>query len=190
MKLIVGLGNPGKKYEKTRHNLGFMVLDEFLRQLAGPEETIWQEIKKARTKIYKDQKGSILAKPQTMMNNSGLAVTKTSCFFKIKPEDIWVVHDELDLPLGKIKIVRSRGAAGHKGVASIIKELGTNDFVRFRLGIGWPEHKLNEREAQRYVLSPFTKKEKSQVKRLLKKTIKAVKLALDEGLEKAENQFN
>lgn len=190
MKLIVGLGNPGKKYEKSRHNLGFMALDEFLRQLTRSEETDWQEIKKARMRIYKDQKGLILAKPWTMMNNSGLAVARTSRFFKIKPEDVWVVHDDLDLPLGKIKITKSRGAAGHKGVASIIKELGTNEFVRFRLGIGRPEHEFNEQEAQRYVLSPFKKDQQSQVRRLLKKTIKALALALDEGLEKARNQFN
>jgi PTH1 family peptidyl-tRNA hydrolase len=189
MKLIAGLGNPGKKYEKTRHNLGFAVLDEFLRQLAPIEETAWQEAKKIRAKIYK-QKELILAKPQTMMNNSGLAVGRISNFFKIKPEDIWVVHDDLDLTLGKIKIVKGRGAAGHKGVASIIKELGTNQFSRFRLGIGRPEHKFSDQEGQEYVLSPFKKSQRSQKKKMVKKAIKALELALEQGIEKAKNKFN
>jgi PTH1 family peptidyl-tRNA hydrolase len=189
MRLIAGLGNPGKKYEKTRHNLGFMVLDALLQDLMPVEETAWKKNNKFNCLMAKIGE-LILAKPQTFMNSSGTAVAKIANFYKIEPENIWIIHDEIDLPLGKMKIVQARGAAGHKGVESIIKELGTEELVRFRLGVGRPGFDINEREAESYVLSPFGQGEKKKVRVLVKKTVKAIKYSLDRGSEKAMSRFN
>jgi PTH1 family peptidyl-tRNA hydrolase len=125
-----------------------------------------------------------------MMNNSGVAVKKLITNYQLPITHLWVVHDDLDLLLGKIKIVQGRGAAGHKGVESIIKELEINKFVRFRLGIGRPEHEFSEQEAEAFVLSPFRKEERSKAKRLVKNAVKAIKIAQDHGLARAMNQFN
>lgn len=189
MKLIVGLGNPGEKYEDTRHNLGFVVLDALLQALTPVEKTAWKENRKFNSEIAKIG-NLILAKPQTFMNASGRAVFKIADFYKIKPGDIWVIHDDIDLIPGGIRIVKGRGSAGHRGVASIIKELGTTDFVRFRLGIGHPGFGSSEKEIERYVLNSFSRGERSKAGRLVKKAVKAIEIALEEGLEKAMNQFN
>ena len=167
MILIVGLGNPGKKYQDTRHNIGFGVIDK-LQSL---------NLKKV-----------ILAKPKTFMNLSGKAVKSLIKKYKIPTANLWVIHDDIDLPLGKIRIVKNRGAAGHKGVESIIKELGTKNFVRFRIGIcpktGKPKNPEN------FVLQKFNKEEKEIIKEVIKKTAKAIEYFLKEGLEKAMNKFN
>lgn len=183
MKLIVGLGNPGKKYQNTRHNLGFMVLDALLRKMMPTGETDWQKSRKFNAFFVRID-NLLLVKPQTFMNASGRAVAKIVGFYKIKSENIWVVHDEIDLPLGKIRIVKNRGGAGHRGVESIIKELGTNQFARFRLGIGHPGPDSSEKEVEGYVLSFWAGKEKSEARKMIKKTVKAIKLALEKGLEK------
>jgi PTH1 family peptidyl-tRNA hydrolase len=133
MKLIIGLGNPGKKYEKTRHNVGFMVLDE----LAGGEK--WGESKKVKAQYIKMRMGDEnveLLKPQTFMNESGRAVAYAANKNGVSPADILVIHDDVDIPLGEIKIQEGRGAAGHNGVKSIIQHLGTKDFTRIRVGVG------------------------------------------------------
>ena len=189
MKLIIGLGNPGKKYEKTRHNFGFLVLDALLQDLAPLEKTSWQKDKKINALIAKIN-DLILIKPQTMMNNSGVAVAKIAHFYKIKLKDIWIIHDDIDLPLGKIKIVQARGAAGHKGVESIIKELGSEEVTRFRLGIGRPGYDLTEKEAVSYVLSPFNQTEKKKAKVLIKKAKAVIKNSLESSVEKAMNRYN
>ena len=144
MKLIVGLGNPGEKYENTRHNIGFAVLDALLHKLTPVEKITWKENKKFNSKVARIG-NLILAKPQTFMNASGIAVAKIANFYHIEPAEIWVIHDEIDLLLEGIRIVRGRGSAGHRGVESIIKELGTDEFVRFRLGIGHPRQKSQAR---------------------------------------------
>ncbi len=189
MILIVGLGNPGRKYEKTRHNLGFSVLDGLLQELTPVEKTIWEKNNKFNCLMAKID-DLILVKPQTFMNNSGQAVQKIARFYKIKPEDIWIVHDEIDFPLGRMKIVQARGAAGHKGAASIIKEIGSENFVRFRLGIGRPGFDLTEREAESYVLSSFGEGERKKVRVLVKKAVEAIKYSLERGIEKAMTRFN
>jgi len=186
MILIVGLGNPGEKYENTRHNLGFAVLDALLQKLTPVKKTAWKENKKFNSEIAKIG-NLILAKPQTFMNASGMAVSKIANFYKIEPAEIWVIHDEIDLPLEQLRIVRGRGAAGHRGVDSIIKELGTTGFVRFRLGIGHPGLGSSDKEVERYVLVSFGKGEKSKARRMVRKTVKAIELALEEGLERAMN---
>src|ERR1700687_5552098 len=124
MKLIVGLGNPGDKYEKTRHNLGFSVLDKFVKDYHSVSKTVWEENKKFKSEIIKIEwqpkkeklQEELLAKPTTYMNDSGLAVKLISAFYKISPSDIFIIHDEIDLPLGNMKIRFGGGTAGHKGV--------------------------------------------------------------------------
>ncbi len=189
MKLIVGLGNPGEKYQNTRHNLGFMVLDELIRKLLPLTERRWQKDKKANGLFLKINPQLILAKPQTMMNASGFAVAKLASFYKIKPIDIWVIHDDVDLLLDRIKIRKGGAAAGHHGVESIINQLGTDQFVRFRLGIGHPG-RGKDHLVEKYVLENFSFKEKSEAKRMIKKTVQAIKIALKDGLAKTMNEFN
>ncbi len=194
MILIVGLGNPGKKYQNTRHNLGFMVLDGVLAKLLPVEKTAWKENKKFNSEIAKIG-NLILAKPQTFMNASGLAVTKITNYYKIKPEDIWVVHDDVDLLLGKMRVRKGGSSAGHRGLESIIEELGKSDFVRFRLGIGYPVKKEKakigkEKLVERYVLSEFKREEKTKVKQVIGRAVKAIKIALVEDWQGAANQFN
>jgi len=192
--LIVGLGNPGEKYESIRHNLGFMILDELLRKLTPVEKTNWQTEKKSNSLMFKVNE-LILVKPQTFMNASGWAVAQIAHYYKIKPEDIWVVHDEIDLPLGKMRIRKGGGTAGHRGLESMIKELNTDAFVRFRLGIGYPVKREKskvgkEKMVERYVLSEFNHKEKAKVKQMIRKSVKAIQIALKEGLAVSMNRFN
>jgi PTH1 family peptidyl-tRNA hydrolase len=194
MKLLVGLGNPGKKYRKTRHNLGFMVLDALLQELEPVEKTGWKKDQNSNSLIAKIN-DLILVKPQTMMNASGFALSTLARFYKIKPEDIWVIHDDVDLPLGKIKIRLGGAAAGHHGVESVIEKLGTDKFVRFRLGISHPKEKLKIKEqklksVEKYVLTEFDFEETSEVKMMVKKIVKAIQIALEKGLDKAMNRFN
>ncbi|MBI4096837.1 MAG: aminoacyl-tRNA hydrolase [Candidatus Levybacteria bacterium] len=203
MKLIVGLGNPGEKYERTRHNLGFLVIDQFLRDSKPVKETSWQEDDRFKTflvhsswqpKHGKEEK-LIMMKPKTYMNNSGLAVSLVTSFYKIKPEDIWVINDELDLPLGAIKIRFGGASAGHKGVTSIMEKLGTDKFWRFRLGIG-VNRNHNEIAGQKmhnvddFVLGTFGRGEVGKARELIKRSSKAIATGLEEGIESAQNRFN
>ena len=146
MILIVGLGNPGRKFQKTRHNVGFWVIDELAKQ---------------KTRKF------IIAKPQTFMNNSGKAVKALIKFYKIKLENLWVIHDDIDLPLGEFRISKGRGSAGHKGVQSIINELKTKDFNRLRIGICPQTGK--PKEIEKFVLQNFTKEEEKTLKELIPK---------------------
>jgi len=195
MFLIVGLGNPGEKYQNTRHNLGFMVVDEAARKFLPLKETKWEEDKQANALVLRVPPNILLVKPLTFMNASGKAVAKLASSFRLQASSIWVVHDDIDLPLGKIKIRLGGGSAGHRGIESIIKELGTDKFVRFRLGIGHPRRNLkfkteNLKSVEGYVLEKFQTKEKSEVKKMIKKAIKAIQVALKKGPERAMNEFN
>lgn len=202
MKLIVGLGNPGVKYESTRHNVGFMVLEHFLKDMEPVNKSNWDKNEKLKSEIYhmdyKPKKGElekvILARPQTHMNNSGMAVGLIAKFYKIDTSDIWVVYDELDLPLGSMKIRQGGGAAGHHGVESIMNSLKTDKFWRFRLGIGLAKNKegmdkqhLNVPE---YVLKGFRGGEASKARTMIKRGSKALQAALERGIESAQNQYN
>jgi len=204
MIIIVGLGNPGKKFEKTRHNLGFLIIENLKLKIENFSD--WRYEKKFKAEISRgkiDNQKVILAKPQTFMNNSGKAVKKLISNIQYLTSNIWVVHDDLDLPLGKIKIVKNRGAAGHKGVQSIIDELGTKNFVRFRIGIR-PKEKIRMgafafRETkgrassfrmQNFVLERFSKNEEKILKEVIKRTCQAIEVAIKEGLEKAMQEFN
>lgn len=192
MKLIIGLGNPGEKYTDIRHNLGFEVVDKYVSSIVY--QVFWENSEKLKSEIIKHG-DLIFAKPQTYMNNSGLAVKILTTYYKIQTTDIIVIHDELDLPLGKIKVRIGGAAAGHHGVESIIAALNTDQFIRIRLGIGnlrtqSAEHKGSHIDTNKFVLEPFLHAEKAQVKHMIKQSIKAIEILLEKGLETAQNQFN
>ena len=195
MKLIIGLGNPGDKYNGVRHNLGFMAVDELAKKMDNGQ---WTMDKKLKSEIFNFQFSifnCLLVKPQTYMNNSGMAVALVAKYYKILPEDIIIVYDELDLPLGKIKVRMGGAAAGHHGVESIIEALGTDKFIRVRLGIGnlktqSAEHGTQHVDTNHFVLESFMHSEKSKVKHMLKTAMKALEILLEDGLEKAQAQFN
>jgi PTH1 family peptidyl-tRNA hydrolase len=201
MKLIVGLGNPGLKHENTRHNLGFTIIDAFVKDFSSSAQNLWREEKKFKSELaeinWQPKKGTaqkvILAKPLTYMNGSGLAVSSISKFYKINPSDIWVIHDEVDIPLGGMKIRFGGASAGHKGVASIIGFLGTDGFWRFRIGIGPQKEKIQGKKVRaidNYVLGEFSESERGKAREIIKKGMKAIEDALEKGLEKAMNRFN
>lgn len=197
MKLIIGLGNPVEQYTNTRHNLGFEVVDKLVGRLQEAELN-WENNSKMKSLIYKlptENLLLILAKPQTYMNRSGLAVVLLASYYKIAPEDIIIIHDELDLPLGQIKIRLGGAGAGHHGVESVINSLNSDKFVRVRLGIGNQQTKLGEHKkvsfsAEHFVLEPFMSREKSKVKSMIKRAVEAIEILIKEGLEKAQNQYN
>ncbi len=194
MKLIIGLGNPGKEYKNTRHNLGFMVVDEFKERNNFSEFKSSKKFKSLISKGKFKEKRIVLAKPQTFMNNSGIAVKElTKSFIRknkindFKPENLIIIHDDLDLDLGRIKIVKNREAAGHKGVQSIINYLKTKNFIRIRVGI---KPKKNILCAQEFVLREFTKTEKKIIKMTIERAVKVIEFLLQNGLERTMNKFN
>ncbi len=185
MWLVVGLGNPGSEYAGTRHNAGFMVVQrlgqrwnlKFERRACSSRLT---ETRRGRTKI-------ILALPQTFMNQSGLAVQSLLSTYKIKPENLLVIYDDLDLPLGEIRI-RPQGSPGsHKGMKSIVEVLGTTLFPRVRLGIGPRPESV---EAADYVLSQFSVDEKPKIKEAVEKACQAIEMIVAGRLAEAMNTFN
>lgn len=135
MKLVIGLGNPGKEYQRTRHNAGFLLIDYIISNFEFPESKLDKKTTADTSKGELEGKRILLAKPQTFMNNSGLAVKALVQFYKLTPDNIIIVHDDKDIPLGETRVQKNRGAAGHNGVASIIQELGTQDFTRIRIGV-------------------------------------------------------
>ncbi len=180
MKLIVGLGNPGTEYQGTRHNIGFEVLEAYA-------QTKKIDLSKTKFEAFFGEgeiKGEkvILALPQTYMNLSGRSVLSFLNFFKMAPEDLLVLHDELDLALGKMKFVRGGGAAGHRGVLSIQEMLGTKEFSRIRMGIGRP---LNSEQVVDFVLKKFQKAERELLEPLILKSVKGLDLWLEKGVEAA-----
>lgn len=191
MKLIVGLGNTGEQYKNTRHNLGFEVADQLIHKL---ELEPFQLEKKFKSEISKNS-DFILIKPQTFMNNSGQAVSLVANFFKIKPEDVIVIQDELDVLLGKIKLRFGGGFGGHHGVESVMESLGTDKFGRVRLGIGTTagflgEHQRKSFNADHFVVEQFTPQESSKVRAMIRKGVEAIEIILKSGFDKAQNQFN
>ena len=191
MLLIVGLGNPGKKYEKTRHNIGFQVVEAFSEKNNFPGFRISKKFKSEISEGFLNKRKIILAKPQTFMNLSGKGAKLLIAFYELPITNLWVIHDDIDLPLGKIKIVKNRGAAGHRGVESIIKEFGAKNFVRFRIGIKPVSNEQRTmNNVEKFVLEKFNKKEEKTVKEAIKKTVEAIEFALKEGPEKAMSEYN
>jgi PTH1 family peptidyl-tRNA hydrolase len=178
MHLIVGLGNPGKQYEQTRHNAGFRLLD-----LMADGEA-WEN--KYDAEIIKTD-SVILAKPQLFMNLSGKSVAQILKFYPAAT--LVVVHDELDFPLGSMKIMKNINSAGHNGVQSIIDETGTKDFIRIRIGVSNPETK-KDLPGDAYVLQKFTEQEEEILKETLSQAQQAVEVIMTQGLEAAQSKFN
>lgn len=184
MKIIVGLGNPGQEYSLTRHNVGFMAVDELARrwEVAG-----WRSKFDALLAEYRGAEPVILVKPQTYMNLSGTAVGALVRWHKLKPEDVIVIYDDLDLPVGKMRIRGQGGAGGHRGIESLLVHLGQDAFARVRIGIGRPPQGW---ETANYVLSRFTNDEQPLISDTIAKVADAVECILKSGLSKAMNQYS
>lgn len=183
--LIVGLGNPGPKYHNNRHNVGFMIADAL-----GDRANIPIRRFEFRALIGKGDFADerlILAKPQTYMNNSGQAVSALVNFYKIPTEKILVIHDDLDLPFGTLRMRPKGGAGGQRGVGSIIAKLNTIDFARLRVGIGRP---LGRMDPSDYVLHDFDPPEEEMLPEILDTAVKAIRLFIKEDIEQAMNKFN
>jgi PTH1 family peptidyl-tRNA hydrolase len=184
MKIIVGLGNPGKKYLKTRHNLGFMVIDRLAQQLEM--ECIQKKFQSLFCKKSVDQEEVILLKPQTFMNLSGVAVKEAVDMYKCPLQDLMVICDDLDIPLGEIRIRRSGGCGGHRGLESIADSMGSTNFSRLRIGIGRPTNG----DPSDYVLSVFSKEEEHVTTGAIEEVCEALKTWMFEGIEVCMNKFN
>jgi PTH1 family peptidyl-tRNA hydrolase len=184
-RLIVGLGNPESEYAETRHNLGFACVRELARRLDAPiQRKRWQSLVGRA-----ESRGVWFVLPQTYMNLSGQAVAKALRDTGIAPRNAWVVYDELDLPLCRMRIKTGGSTAGHNGVRSILESLGRDDFVRFRVGVGKPGSKGSS-AGIRHVLGRFTKAEKERLPKVTSGVADALELALDAGLERAMDRYN
>jgi len=183
-KLIVGLGNPGRKYAHHRHNVGFQCLDRLAKAHDLPFTRRRAKASLASGKIA--NVGVVLAKPLTYMNLSGQAVRQLVSFYKLPLEDVLVICDDLDLPLGTIRLRPEGGSGGHKGMRSIIEALGSQAFPRLRVGIGRPPGN----DAVSYVLNDFTADERITLESVYEKVVAAVGLFLREGIEAAMNAYN
>ena len=169
MKLIIGLGNPGEEYKKTRHNAGFLAVNKIANNFRFPVSSFQSKFNAEISQGIIDEEKIILAKPQTFMNNSGQAVKAIIDYYKIKPEDIIVIHDDLDILLGEYKISKNKNSGGHKGVQSIIDYLGTKDFTRIRIGIGIENKKT---PTEKFVLERFGEDEMGIVEGVIEEIIK------------------
>ncbi len=186
MKLIVGLGNPGYEYKLTPHNVGFLVVDRIASEHGV--EIRNRQCRALTARIQVGDEPVLLAKPETYMNLSGLSVRELVAEYDLKPEsDLIVLQDELDFPLGTLRIHTRRSSAGHNGIESIIGALGTQDFLRIRIGVA-PERKVED--GQRYLLAPLRKAELAVVDGMLDAAGEAVKVILTEGAAAAMNRFN
>jgi PTH1 family peptidyl-tRNA hydrolase len=185
-QLIIGLGNPEPKYERTRHNIGFEAVDA----LAADWGLSWQENKRFQGFIAEGNSphtGKIrLLKPQTYMNRSGQSVRSVLDWYKLPPESILVIYDDMDLPLGRLRIRLSGSAGGHNGIKSMIAHVGTENFARLRIGIG----KSTEKETISHVLGRFTPQENEVIAKVLDLSRKAIELGLKQGLAKAMSLYN
>lgn len=185
MKLIVGLGNPTKEYENTRHNIGFMAIDALSEEYHIPVESLRHKALIGKGAI--EGQRVILAKPVTYMNLSGEAVRAISDYYKIPPEDIIIIFDDTTLDVGRMRIRKKGSAGGHNGIKSIIAHLGTMEFPRIKIGIG---AKREGQDLADYVLSRFPKEEKEALGQVLEDVKKAVALMVWDDIEEAMNQYN
>ena len=193
MKLIIGLGNPGRIYAHNRHNIGFMCLNQFAKT-----QNIRFDKKQSQARTGAGEVAGtklVVARPQTGMNLSGQSVSRLVRKFKISLDDLTVIHDDLDLPLGKIRISQGSSSGGHKGIDSVIANLGSTDFLRIRVGIGRPciiEVSAKDKEAEiiDYVLNDFTPEEKEIITQVIPKVSDAILCLISEGLTTAMNKYN
>jgi PTH1 family peptidyl-tRNA hydrolase len=193
MYFVVGLGNPGEEYENTRHNVGWNILDEF----CGDDE--WEFSKNAEAFYCKKSLGKErveFIKPATFMNKSGKSVKYAVGKHNPKIEKLIVVHDDMDLPLGKIKLVKGRGSGGHKGVESVKRAIGTNEFVRVRIGIAksTPKGKIKkpsgESAVQKFVLGKWSSDEQREFIKVSKRAVEAIETIIQRGVVSAQNLYN
>jgi PTH1 family peptidyl-tRNA hydrolase len=185
LKLVVGLGNPGPKYAATRHNIGFLVAQKFAEKvgLALKRQAYQAVVGTGRA----DGRETMVLLPQTFMNRSGISVASACKAKKIVVEDLIVIHDEIDLPFGSVRIKVGGGHGGHNGLRSIVDLLGSRDFVRLRVGIGRPAGPV---DVARYVLGPFSSTERGQLDKVLESSVKALEVLLLKGAQQAMNEFN
>lgn len=184
--MIVGLGNPGREYEKTRHNVGFRSVE----LLAGQLKTKIDRIKfKALTRMVNHQgKKILLVEPQTYMNLSGAAVSALATYYKVKPDHILVIFDDISLPVGRIRVRRDGSAGGHNGIKSIIQSLGTDQFPRVKVGVGAKPHP--DYDLADWVLSKFSAQEEKALGPALENAAAAALLLMEQGVEKAASAYN
>ncbi len=185
MHLIVGLGNPLKMYKGSRHNLGFVVVDKLAGVLQSENPS--QKHHSLFTVTSYQGKKVILAQPLTYMNRSGLAVSELLSYYKINPEQLLVIYDDLDLPPGSIRLKGRGGSAGHRGLQSIINSLGSSEFPRLRIGIGKPPPFM---ETPNYVLQPISGPDKELIESALERSVDAALAFVRDGLEMAMNLYN
>jgi len=199
MKLVIGLGNPGPEYQKTRHNIGFQIIDMIADDLILKS---FKQNKKFQAEICEGTFGEqkiILAKPQTFMNNSGISVKKIKTFYKIKPQDIIIIHDDIDLPIGVIRISQDASSGGHKGIESIIYNLkssakggsasGGKNLIRIRIGIA---NELRTKiPADKFVLQKFSLEDEKKLKNIFLNALNAIQMLIEgEKLEKVQTKYN
>lgn len=184
--LVVGLGNPGPEYERTRHNVGFLVADVLAERVGGRfavHKKSGADLLQARL----DGRQVLIAKPRSFMNLSGRPVAALAKFFSVPPTEVIVVHDELDLPFGAIRLKRGGGEGGHNGLRSVSSALTTKDYLRTRIGIGRPPGRQDPAD---YVLKPFSAPERKEIPVIVEQAADAVELLLRVGLETAQNQVH
>ena len=182
--LVAGLGNPGREHVRDRHNVGWMVVDELARRHSGSFRSKFSG-RLAETRIGEARVA--LLEPETYMNESGRAIAAATRFFKVAPADVCVVHDDVDLPVGRLQARLGGGLAGHNGLRSIAQTLGTPDFLRLRIGVGRPE-RGDPRPVADYVLSPFAPED--DVETIVARSADAVESLLERGLAETQQDFN
>ena len=180
--ILVGLGNPGDKYSKTKHNFGYWVIDSIIKKCS-------LKLKAGKGDYLYTQYGeSFLVKPTSYMNSSGIAVNQILSYYKASIKDLIIIYDDIDLPLGTIKFKDKGGAAGHRGVENIIYQLRTESFLRLRLGISLENFKM--RPSEKYVLSPFPTEHNEEIDLVINNSIDGLEYLLDNGIKKTMNKFN
>ena len=182
-KIVAGLGNPGERYARTRHNAGVMVLEELLERTAGRLKShksgcLIAEVELAGERV-------VLARPTSYMNDSGRPLRQLAQWYKVGPSDLIVVHDEIDIPFGEVRIKDGGGTAGHNGLSSIVNHLSSKDFVRVRVGVGRPRG-----EGVEHVLGEFSGAQRKELPEVISRAADAVERILEAGLERAMNETN
>ena len=185
MWIICGLGNPGAQYERTRHNAGFLTIDEMVSRFHLPRARKRFQAEVTEGLVAGEE--VLLIKPQTFMNLSGQSLGEAIRFYKVDLAQVLVIHDEVDLPFGKVRLKLGGGLAGHNGLKSVVAHLGTQDFGRVRFGVGKSPH---GGELVHWVLAPFGSDEREQLPALVSRAVDAVEMSLRDGLTRAMNRFN
>ncbi|HMM20803.1 MAG TPA: aminoacyl-tRNA hydrolase [Selenomonadales bacterium] len=184
MKIVVGLGNPGQEYSATRHNVGFMTVDTLAARWGV---TAWRNKFDALAAEYRGKEPVLLLKPQTYMNLSGYSVSAAVKWYKVLPNDIVVIYDDLDLPAGKLRLRARGGPGGHRGMESLLVHLGTDEFPRIRVGIGRPPDYM---ETAHYVTGRFSPEEQPLMAEAIKQAAEAVEAILENGVAQAANKYS